>query len=622
VSRQLAFQRIWQHISIGRTRTFIRYSGGAVNYGVLANLVTRFCALFDRNKLSEGDRVLIVTANEMVASAAFVAAMLDGLVPVMLSADSKDDRVKAIFESVSPALVVVDRQLAGKADGGNSKAFMTAVPALNVPSATMFQSHSGIGAKLRNILNRDRPATVDAELGLPGSGREPRLPQVDDTIAYVLFTSGTSKLPSGVQISRNALIAQLETLTRLFDYDSDSRIFNATPFSHTDGLVQGLLLAVANQAALLRPGPFSLPDLENWLDRLAEFEATHFITNPTVLTLIDRFAAHDDYFGHAGFFSILSSASILRADFWAKFESRFGCSIYNLYGMTETVANATYAGRHPEMGPVGTIGFPVDCEVRLVDSGANGRELVSDREGEIQIRGENVFQGYWKDPARTATTLVDGGWMRTGDLAKRRDDGAFQIIGRLSAVINMGGQSIVPEEIDEALASHPAVLDVATVGMSDSEFDEIAVSAVVLESPASESELIRFCRQHLEQLKVPKRIIAIDEIPRGGAGKPKSAELRTLLAPLMAHAARVPATDDSASVSAGAIYELAAEVFHVPAEDLHADSSAATVKGWDSFNQLNLLIEAERRFDVRIPASQAARIRTLGDLHQAITRKQ
>lgn len=622
MSRVSELRNIWQRIRADRNRVFIRSPLGSVSYGRTADLVTRFCAAFDQNSITQGSRILIVSANEPVASAAFLAAMLDGLVPVMLSPDSQVDRVNAIRQSVEPALLIADEVFAAGLDTSGLAVELNGVPVISISTAVRIELQSGLNVGWRDILKFFRSDEAGIGFDLPDDGREPRLPIVDDTTAYILFTSGTTKLPSGVQISRNALIAQLETLNRLFGYNVESRIFNATPLAHTDGLVQGLLLAAANGAALLRPGPFSLSNLEEWLDRIGRYRATHFVTNPTVLSLIDRFAAHDDYFDDDGFFGILSSASILRPSLWEKFESRFKCFIYNMYGMTETVANATYAGRHPEMGPVGTIGFPVDCQARLMAVSATGCENESTVEGELQIRGENIFQGYWKDPVRTAHTLLSDGWMRTGDLARRRDDGGLDIVGRISTVINMGGQSIVPEEIDEVLASHPAVLDVATVGVSDPEFEEVAVSAIVLEVPASESELTEHCRQHLERLKIPKRIIAVEKIPRGGAGKPNTAELRNLLIPLLAGGADSPVAGEDVKVTANAVYQMAADVFRIPAEDLEAGSSPATVEVWDSFNQLSLMIEAERRFGVRIPASQVAGIRTLGDLHQVIIGKQ
>ena len=610
---------VWASIYGHAKREFIRSPLGSFSYGSLADLVMRFCGCFDLEQLARGDRVVIVSANEPAAGSAFLAALLDGRVPVMLSPDSKPDRIRAICRSVEPAILVADQGLAE----GLGVDFPASARLIAIPSSARFETgRSGLDAARRGLARLFKSETPTTGLDLPADGREPLLPATDDSLAYILFTSGTTSSPSGVQISRNGLMAHLETLTRLFGYGADSRIFNATPLAHTDGLVQGLLLAAANGSVLLRPGPFSLPNLETWLDQIAAWEATHFITNPTVLTLAYRFAQHEDYFDDERFSGILSSASTLRPELWGKLEKRFGCSVFNLYGMTETVANATYAGRHPEMGPVGTIGVPVDCELRLMEIRADGSQLESAVEGEIQLRGENVFQGYWKDAERTARTFTEDGWMRTGDLARRGENGGLSIIGRVKTMINMGGQSVMPEEIDEALAAHAAVVDVATVGIADPEFEEVAVAAVVLERPTSETELAEHCRRRLEHLKVPKRILAVDRIPRGDAGKPKIVELRALLAPLLAAGeAAGPGPDDNRPVSAAAICAVAAEVFRVPADELSVNSSPATVESWDSFNQLNLMIEAENRFKVRIPASQVASIRTLGDLVTAVNAK-
>lgn len=608
-------QSIWKCIRADAGREFLRSPRGQFSHGRLADTITRFCGAFDAAQLSPGSRVVIVTANEAVAASAFLAALLDGLVPVMLSPDSKPDRIQAIRASVEPGLMIADEALAEHMAGTGEPGGRV----LSVPATTRFETpHPGADAAWRRLTRLFSPRARAGDLSLPQQGREPRVPPADDTTGYILFTSGTTSLPSGVLISRRSLVAQLETLNRLFGYSRVSRIFNATPLAHTDGLVQGLLQAAANGATLLRPGPFTLPGLEEWLDRLSGWQATHFITNPTMLGLIYRFARHDDYFDDEGFAGILSSASTLRPELWEKFETRFGCTVFNIYGMTETVANATYAGRHPEMGPVGSIGIPVDCEVRLMAVRPDGSQQESLVEGELQVRGENVFQGYWKDPERTARTLIEGGWMRTGDLARRREDGGLDIVGRIKTMINMGGHSIMPEEIDEVLARHPAVVDVATVGLSDPEFEEVAVAAVVLGRPVEESELTEHCRQRLEHLKVPKRILAVERIPRGDAGKPRTGELRDLLERRLASGVAAPVEVKHKQVSAEAVFAMAAEVFQVAAGELRLDSSPATVEGWDSFNQLNLMIEAEHRFEVRIPASQVASIRTLGDLLRAI----
>ena len=269
----------WQRISAEEGRVFLKSPLGSLSYRRLAGLIRSFCAAFDLNHIEQGSRVVIVTTNEPVAGAAFLAAMLDGLVPVMLSDDSALNRIKAICASLEPSLLIADKALLDQLSASD----LNGTPTLAVPAKVQLEApFEGLNAAWRGFIQRIKPGPAETCLNLPTGGRDPHLPAADETSAYILFTSGTTKAPSGVQITRNSLMAQLETLTRLFAYGADSRIFNATPLAHTDGLVQGLLLAAVNGATLLRPGPFSLPNLEEWLDSLGRFEATHFITNPTV----------------------------------------------------------------------------------------------------------------------------------------------------------------------------------------------------------------------------------------------------------------------------------------------------------------------------------------------------
>jgi long-subunit acyl-CoA synthetase (AMP-forming) len=139
------------------------------------------------------------------------------------------------------------------------------------------------------------------------------------------------------------------------------------------------------------------------------------------------------------------------------------------------------------MGPVGTIGKPVDCEAMISD-GAGG-EAHTGTPGELLLRGRNVFAGYWKNPERTAESFTTDGGLKTGDLALKREDGSYEILGRVKTIVMMAGFLIRPEEIDEAMASHPAVSQAVTVGLPHEEFGEIPVTAVVLDPPTPEAGL-------------------------------------------------------------------------------------------------------------------------------------
>jgi long-chain acyl-CoA synthetase len=450
---------------------------------------------------------------------------------------------------------------------------------------------------------------VDPLGGLPDKGRDPRLPGDPDGLAYVLFTSGTTSSPSGVQITRGNLFANLATLSRLFDYDARSRIFNDMILAHADGMIQGPVIALANRCAVIRSGGFTLAGMEKWLGRVRQSRASHIITVPTIWAMIDAYAAHDDYFDAPECTHLMSVAAKLPEELWTRLEARFELPVYNQYGLTETVASALYAGPQAEMGMFGTVGKPVDCEARI-DPAASGNE------GELQLRGAQVFPGYWQDPVRTAQSFTADGWLKTGDLARLRDDGSFDILARIKSVIMMGGFLIRPDEIDEAMLRHPAVRESVTVGVADAMFDEVPVTAVVLQEQAGEEELTAHARAYLESQKVPKRIVALPEIPRGDSGKARLSELRALMGGAAIGEAERPA-DDGTDLESQVI-ALAAEVFRVDPALLSPRSRGGSVPGWDSFSQLNFLMAAEDRFKVAVPASLVAQIETIADMVGAI----
>ncbi|MEM7498309.1 MAG: AMP-binding protein [Pseudomonadota bacterium] len=601
----------WRRAGSAGRRPFLVTPDRSLGYADLCRGVTRFCALFDRAGLAPGDRVLIVSDAEHAAATAHIAALLDGIVPVMLTPDSGAPRIAAIAASTEPGLILCDAARAGEPWASGATTLAEGWPAASGMLARLRRNPSAPAAE---------PVSSAFEPFAEGTRRDPRLPDAPGALGYLLFTSGTTGTPNGVEITRRNIEAHLETLVRVFEHGPDSRIFNATPLGHTDGLVQGPLLAFAAGGAVLRPGRFALAALEDWLNRISAIGATHMITNPAVLGFIDRFAAHDDYFEPAGFDGVVSSAAILRPDLWERFETRFRTRIFNIYGMTETVANATYAGGRAGMGAHGTIGCPIDCETRI----APLPEGPSDGSGELQLRGDNICRGYWRNPERTARAFTADGWFRTGDIARRRADGSLELLGRLSTAINAAGTMIRPEEIDEALLEHPLVVEAATVGLPDPTHGEIAVSAVVTARPVEPNEpaLFEHCRARLEALRMPRHIVPLDRIPRGDAGKPQIAALRAALASAIGS---TPALDGAETGEADRdaltkVIEIAADVFRVSPETLDARSSPDSITAWDSFTHINLMIAVEQALDCRLPTRRIVAIRSLADLADVVAR--
>lgn len=560
--KMITLSTMRENIGRGGDRPFFMTMDGITTYAQFRSLVGRASSGFDSARLKAGDRVLILLEDEVLASAAFVAALFRGLVPVLLSHESGKHRRDAVRGILEPALVIDNGELF---DAGG-------------------ESH-GINE------------------------------QDDDQLAYLIFTSGTTGDPSGVEITRGNLFSHLRTLVRLFGFGPDTRLFNPTPLSHTDGLVFGPLMAAAAGGCVIRPGPLNVTELDNWLGMIRTCSATHMVSNPTVLGLIDRASAGADHFGTGAFKGIISSASHLRSEQWERLEKRFGTQIWNLYGLTETVTSALYAGRHPEMGRPGSLGRPIDCEARVAPLKDHHLSGEQNDIGELELRGPHIFRGYWRNPVRTSSTISPDRWMKTGDLVRLGEDGSFEFLGRVKAAINSGGTLIRGEEIDECLLRHPAVLEAVTVGIADEDFEEIAVSAVVLAASMSEADLTRHCRAELERLKVPKRIISVPAIPRGDAGKPNLGAVRDLLRDEM----RAPECAALDSLEKQVI-DLAALIFRTDPGELSPASSAETVEGWDSFTHVNLVLQAEEDFAVRIPGDAIPKIRTLSDLTGIITK--
>jgi long-chain acyl-CoA synthetase len=586
-------QAMWKRICASPGADFLVQPDTTFGFGALERAIRQWLAAFDAHGLQPGDRIVVRTRSEEAQISLFLAALLDGVVPVLLSGDTPVLRMAALSEAVDARLLVVD------ADWGDLERLPTI--------ARIALTRSGAPAPRTRLWRRQ--AAMLPHLLIEPATRTPRLPETPSGLAYILFTSGTTASPAGVCISRGNLLANLATLTRLYGYDAHSRIFNDMILAHADGMIQGPVLAAFNGCAVIRSGGFQLNRMEGWLERVRATRSTHVLTVPTIWSMIDAYARHDDYFDAPECRSLLSVAAKLPEDLWQRIENRFKRPLFNLYGLTETVTTALYAGPHPEMGGFGTIGKPVDCEARIDPAAA------SPDEGELQLRGENIFSGYWNDAERTAASFTADGWLKTGDLARRRDDGSFVVLGRLKAVIMSGGFLIRPDEIDEAMLRHPHVLESATVAMADATFDEIPVTAVVGDRPLDETALTAHARAHLEPQKVPKRIVAVAAIPRGDSGKAKLSAVRAMLEETLSGGADA---NTLASDTPSAILATAADVFRVDPALLSLQTAQGDVAGWDSFSQIALLLAIEDALDVRIPASRVAAVRTLGDIASAV----
>jgi acyl-CoA synthetase (AMP-forming)/AMP-acid ligase II len=224
-----------------------------------------------------------------------------------------------------------------------------------------------------------------------------------------------------------------------------------------------------------------------------------------------------------------SASAPLPPEHLRAFQEKFGVSVIETMGLTETVAPAFSNPLEPGRRKIGSVGRASGCEAKVVDE--KGAELPDGTPGEIAIRGPQVTTGSNKNPAATAAAFPPGGWYRTGDVGMRDADGFFFITGRIKELIIKGGENIAPREIDEVLLRHPAVLDAAAVGVADRHYGQEIVACVIRRAgnDCSAEEIRAFCLEHLGKYKTPKAIHFVDELPRGPSGKVQRLKLLDLL---------------------------------------------------------------------------------------------
>jgi len=431
----------------------------------------------------------------------------------------------------------------------------------------------------------------------------------DELPAYIMFTSGTTSSPKAVVVSRGALHHHVNTLSGVFGYGEDARLLIYLPTHHTDGLVHGVAASLLTGMTVIHPGPFTASvDLGQ---ALRSNIISHFLAVPTMLSLIRRtFGDRADLFQYDGFRNVISTAGYLDAKLWEEFQEFYGVRVSNFYGMTETISGSLYCGPDNENYRLGTVGKPVDAEVRIVDE--CGTILPPEKVGELQISGGHLMTGYLDDPEATQAAMMDG-WLSTGDLFFQDVDGFFHIVGRQKNIIKRGGITVYPEDIRRLIADMPGVLAVEVIGRPDPMFEEIIVACVVVEAGVGAENIRAMCRQELAPERRPDRVELMASLPHGPTGK---VQREALIALLEGRDRKVKTPQ--ASIRSRVI-SLAADTFATEPADLDEASSPDTVVNWDSFAGMEFVLALEKEFDLRLSARDIMRMRNIGQALEMVS---
>ncbi len=467
----------------------------------------------------------VITHKDFLSTAAQIARLTTqlGLKP--------GDRVAAQIEKSPEALALY----AACAQAG--LVFLPLNTAYTVDELTYFIENSGASLIVCDTRSEENVALIGAQLSArvetlnaDGSGslmeKASAMPVSFDTVdrdgedlAAFLYTSGTTGRSKGAMLTQNNLLSNAETLVEEWRFTSDDVLLHALPIFHTHGLFVATNVSLAAGSSIIFMPKFDLDEII-----LLMPQATTMMGVPTFYTRLlndDRFTK--ELTEHMRLF--VSGSAPLLAETHVQFEQRTGHRILERYGMTETNMNTSnpYEGERR----AGTVGVPLPgVELKICDS--DGNALPDGEIGEIEVRGPNVFKGYWQMPEKTAAELRENGFFITGDLGRIDEEGYVQIVGRNKDLIISGGYNIYPKEIELVLDDQPGVLESAVVGVPHPDFGETVLGVIVAEpghTPNLEQMQAAVCNS-LARFKHPRKLILIDELPRNTMGKVQKNILR------------------------------------------------------------------------------------------------
>ena len=354
-----------------------------------------------------------------------------------------------------------------------------------------------------------------------------------DDEAIIIYTSGTTGKPKGCLLTHGNLIANARQISEWLGFNEQDRLLTIMPLFHMNAVSVTTMTALYASASTVVSPKFSA---SKFWQIISDYKITSFGSVATMLSILLQSPKSQvpspksknpksqipNPKPETLRFAMCGSAPV-PAEVLRKFEETFGCLVIEGYGLSESTCRSTFNPPN-ENRRAGSCGKPIGNEMKIFDE--NDKEVAIGELGEIVLRGENIFKGYFKNEAATKNAFRNG-WFHTGDIGYKDADGFFYIADRKSDMIIRGGENIYPREIDELLYTHPAIESAAVIGVPDELYVEEVAAFVVLKTgeTASEEDLINFCKTHLADFKCPKRVYFVDDIPKGATGKLLKREL-------------------------------------------------------------------------------------------------
>ena len=479
-------------------RIFLKIPGGQdIRYGDIDPMTGKIANILVLSGVEPGDRVVVQVDKSPEALMVYLACLRAGAVFLPLNNAYTEGELDYFLRDAEPRLLIC-----------RPEAFDKLSPLAHAAGVAQVESLGGDGSGSLMAKAKDAPSVFAC------------VPRSDDDLAAILYTSGTTGRSKGAMLSHRNLASNAQVLVDYWKFTDQDVLLHALPVFHAHGL-----FTATNTILLCGGTMLFLPKFD--ADQVVA-HLPHATTMMGVPTFYTRLLAHPsftkDLTKHMRLF--ISGSAPLLAETHEAFSKCTGHDILERYGMSET--NMNVSNPYDGTRVAGTVGFPLPGISLRIANTETGEESPQGDIGVIELKGPNVFQGYWRNPEKTASEFRDDGYFITGDLARIDRQGYVHIVGRAKDLIISGGYNVYPKEVESEIDEIDGVIESAVFGLPHPEFGEGVTAAIVPEQgrALNQDDILLLLKDRLAKFKQPKHIVFIDELPRNAMGKVQKSVLR------------------------------------------------------------------------------------------------